>query len=136
MAAVNPTVNGYVYDGDHSVRQIVWVLDSTNDRGAGVFLPEWINMTWHVAVDSGGSLGGGTVVVETAPYDTDASYAPCSNAAGGAAIGISGLVQGAVGKVAVSVECCGAIRPRLNTSTGATGVRVTLTAFRSTQMRQ
>lgn len=130
MAAVNPTSINKVGDADGSVMKMVWVLSTTDNVGVGVELPEWVDRTWHVKVDGGGSIGGGTVAVETAPTETDADYASCKNAAGGMDIALT--APGA----AVSLENAGFMRPKLNGSTGASGVRVTLLMRRPNPMRK
>lgn len=131
MAAVTPTMNGYAGQADGSILEVVWVLTTANNIGLGVSMDEWVDRTWHLKIDGGGSLGSGTLAVETAPSDTDADYAACKNAAGGAAIAIN-----AAPGVATSIENAGFMRPKLNGSTGASGVRVTLRARRPNPMRQ
>lgn len=121
MAAITPS---YSQNGSGLIRQFVWVLSTTDNIGAGVPMDEWVDRTWHVKIDGGGSIGGGTVAVETAPTDTDADYAVCKSAAGGAAIALTGTTT------ATSIENAGFMRPKLNGSTGASGVRVTLRARR------
>jgi hypothetical protein len=130
MAAVTPTVTFYAAGQDGSVLQAVWVLTTTDNIGLGFPMDEWVDRTWHVKIDGGGSIGGGTVAVETAPTDTDADYAACKNAAGGAAISLTGATA------ATSIENAGFMRPKLNGSTGASGVRVTMRARRPNPMRQ
>ena len=130
MAAVTPTVSFYTSTEDGSVVQAVWILTTTDNIGLGFPMDEWVDRTWHVKIDGGGSIGGGTVAVETAPSDTDADYATCKNAAGGAAISLTGAT------VATSIENAGFMRPKLNGSTGASGVRVTMRARRPNPMRQ
>lgn len=130
MAAVAPTFTNKVGDSDGSIVKVEWVLTTTDDVGVGVPMPEWIDRTWHVTLDGGGSIGGGTVAVQTAPSDTDANYAACNNAAGGLPIALTAATA------AVSIENSGYMRPKLNGSTGATGVRVTLLARRPNPMRQ
>jgi hypothetical protein len=130
MAAVNPTIINKVGEEDGSVLKAIWVLDSTNNVGIGVECPEWADRTWHVRIDGGGSIGGGTVAVETAPTETDADYASCKNAAGG--LDIAMTAPGA----AVSLENSGFMRPKLNGSSGASGVRVTATMRRPNPMRK
>lgn len=125
MAAVTPTITRNVGVADGSVFKAVWVLTTTDNIGVGIPLPEWMDRTWHLKIDGGGSIGGGTVAVETAPTDTDVDYAVCKNAAGGAAISLTGAT------CATSIENAGYMRPKLNGSAGASGVRVTLTARRS-----
>lgn len=129
MAAILPTVTRSIGERDGSVLQAVWVLTTDDNIGVGVPMPEWVDRTWHVKIDGGGSIGGGTVAVETAPTDTDADYASCKNAAGGAAISLTGAT------CATSIENAGFMRPKLNGSTGASGVRVTLLARRPNNMR-
>lgn len=129
MAAITPTITKGLASGDGSVIQAVWVLSTTDNIGVGFPMDEWVDRTWHVKIDGGGSIGGGTVGVETAPTDTDADYAACKNAAGGAAISLTGAT------VATSIENAGYMRPKLNGSTGASGVRVTLRARRPNNMR-
>lgn len=131
MAAVTPTVTFYAGQGDGSILQAVWVLTTTDNIGLGFPMDEWVDRTWHLKIDGGGSIGGGTLAVETAPTDTDADYAACKNAAGGAAIAISSAPG-----VATSIENAGFMRPKLNGSTGASGVRVTMRARRPNPMRQ
>ena len=131
MAAVTPTVTFYAAGQDGSVIQAVWILTTTDNIGLGFPMDEWVDRTWHLKIDGGGSLGSGTLAVETAPSDTDADYAACKNAAGGAAIAIN-----AAPGVATSIENAGFMRPKLNGSTGASGVRVTLRARRPNPMRQ
>jgi hypothetical protein len=130
MAAIQPTITHKVGDEDGSLMFAVWVLSTTDNIGIGVPMAEWIDRTWHVKIDGGGSIGGGTVAVETAPSDTNADYAACKNAAGGAAISLTGAT------CATSIENVGFMRPKLNGSTGASGVRVTLLARRPNTMRQ
>lgn len=130
MAAITPTVSFYAGQADGSIIQAVWVLSTTDNIGLGFPMDEWVDRTWHVKIDGGGSIGGGTVAVETAPTDTDADYAACKNAAGGAAISLTGAT------VATSIENAGVMRPKLNGSTGASGVRVTMRARRPNPMRQ
>ena len=125
MAAVMPTIVRNVGAGDGSVFRAVWVLTTADNIGVGVPMPEWMDRTWHLKIDGGGAIGGGTVAVETAPSDTDADYAPCKSAAGGAAISLTAAT------CATSIENAGYMRPKLNGSAGASGVRVTLTARRS-----
>lgn len=129
MAAVQPIVTHKVGKEDGSLVQVTWILNTTDNIGVGFPMPEWVDRTWHLKIDGGGSIGGGNVTVETAPTDTDADYVGCKNAAGGAAIAFS-----AAG-VAVSIENAGYMRPKLNGSTGASGVRVTLLARRPNNMR-
>lgn len=129
MAAITPTITKGLASGDGSVIQAVWVLSTTDNIGVGFPMDEWVDRTWHVKIDGGGSIGGGTVGVETAPTDTDADYAACKNAAGGAAISLTGATA------ATSIENAGYMRPKLNGSTGASGVRVTLRARRPNNMR-
>lgn len=129
MAAIQPTITRAVGSGDGSVIQAEWVLNTTDNIGVGFPMDEWVDRTWHVKIDGGGSIGGGTVAVETAPTDTTADYAACKNAAGGATISLTAAT------VATSIENAGYMRPKLNGSTGATGVRVTLRARRPNPMR-
>ena len=129
MAAVTPTISKSVGARDETVIQVVWVLSTADNIGVGVPFHEWMDRTWHVKIDGGGAIGGGTVAVETAPTDTDADYAACKNAAGGAAISLTGAT------CATSIENAGYMRPKLNGSAGASGVRVTLLARRGTPLR-
>lgn len=130
MAAVTPTVTFYAGEGDGSIIQAVWVLSTTDDVGLGFPMDEWVDRTWHLKIDGGGSIGSGTVTVQTAPTDTDADYVGCKNAAGGAAISFTTAPN-----VATSIENAGYMRPKITGSTGASGVRVTMRARRPNPMR-
>ena len=128
MAAVTGPIIAGCGDEDGSIKKCTWTLTSADPTGVGVSIPEWSDRTWHV---NNGTIGGATLTVESAATDTDADYAACKNAAGGAAIGIT-----AVPGIATNIENSLFIRPRLNPVGSGASVVVTLIARRGNNMRQ
>jgi len=129
MAVVNPTSGHPTSVGvgteDGSVLKCVWLLTTADFVGQAVKIPEWSDQTWHMT----GTFGAATVVVETAPVDTDAQFSVCKNAAGGAAIGVT--VQGVV----TPIENSQFMRPKLSVVGAGASITVTLIARRGNSMR-
>lgn len=129
MAVVNPTAGHPTSVGvgaeDGSVLKCVWVLTTADLFGQAIKIPEWSDQTWHFT----GTFGGATVVVETAPVDTDAQFAVCKNAAGGAAIAVT--AQGVV----TPIENSQYMRPKLSVAGAGASITCTLIARRGNSMR-
>lgn len=118
----NPLAAG----ADGSLIVVTWVLTTADPKGQAVCIPEWYDRTWHAY----GTIGGATLAIETAQTNTDAQFAACKNAAGGAAIAITSLPA-----CAVNIENSMFIRPNLSTvGVGAT-VNVMLVARRMNPLR-